>query len=187
MIPVIRKTDQPEAHSKLVTEIPNVLTLEQINTLREYSMSEVSGRHRRGSKDPGTIASFFTCQVFRHDDPIYEILNPIWEAYIQANPYDITFIEPYEIKCYEQGDKFKKHTDGFIDIERQVTRKLNMIIQLSDTNDYVGGDLNVGRHTCSRELGSAVLFHAGVFHDVTMIESGTRYSLIGHAWGPMYR
>lgn len=180
MLPVELKPKIDYDFSTYVTEIPNALDITQINRLREYAHSDISGLHRRGSKDRNTDASFYTCQVHPLHDEIYEILDPLWEQY-KSN---LSFIEPYEIKSYVEGDLFDYHTDSYVNLVRNVDRKMNLIIQLSDTNEYDGGDLLVGRYQCTRQQGNAIFFPACLMHCVTKVTRGTRYSLIGHGWGP---
>ena len=59
---------------------------------------------------------------------------------------------------------------------------MNLIIQLADTDDYVGGDLYVEDHHVSRTFGTGVFFPSNYMHRVTRLESGTRTCLIGRSW-----
>lgn len=178
MIPVMIKPNIHYKYPDFVTEIPNALNIQQINKLIEYAHGTTSGFHRRGSKDPNTRAKFFTCQVHPLDDEIYGILGPLWEPYT-----NLTFIEPYEIKEYREGDLFEYHTDTYINLYKNLDRKMNMIVQLSDPNDYSGGDLYISHNVCSREQGTAIIFPACIYHCITPITKGVRHSLIGHGWG----
>lgn len=174
--------NEPGSLSKHIIEIPDVLSNEQIDRLKAYANGSTSGLHRRGSKDMFTTASFYTCQVYRLDDEIYEILAPIWSNY----EHQLSFIEPYEIKSYVEGDLFEYHTDSYFNLSQKVDRKLNLIIQMSDSDEYEGGDLMVGHFQCSRKKGTAIMFPACGLHCITPITKGTRYSLIGHGWGPYH-
>lgn len=183
MLPVLDKPkNDPDYFSKYIVEIPDALSNEQIDRLKIYAHGSSSGLHRRGSKDISTTASFYTCQVYRLDDEIYDILAPVWSNY----EHQLSFIEPYEIKSYVEGDLFEYHTDVYFNLEKKVDRKLNLIIQMSDSDDYEGGDLMVGDIQCSRKKGTAIMFPAFTLHCVTPITKGTRYSLIGHGWGPYH-
>ena len=175
-----KPTNETDSFLKFIIEVPDVLNEEQIERLKLYHHSDDSGLHRRGSKDKNTTASFYTCQVHPFSDEIYEILAPVWNNY----EHKLSFIEPYEIKSYVEGDLFEYHTDSYFNLNQQVDRKLNLIVQMSDDNDYEGGDLLVGEFLCSRKKGTAILFPACIFHCVTPITKGIRYSLIGHGWGP---
>jgi predicted 2-oxoglutarate/Fe(II)-dependent dioxygenase YbiX len=177
---ITKPKNGPNSSLKFIIEVPDVLSAEQIENLKLYAHHEHSGLHRRGSKDKDTIASFYTCQVHPLDHELYNILAPIWDNY----NHQLSFIEPYEIKSYIEGDMFEYHTDSYINLDQRVNRKLNLIVQMSDDNDYGGGDLLANEFKCSRQKGTAILFPAHVFHCITPITKGTRYSLIGHGWGP---
>ena len=170
---------------KEIIEVPNLISIDQVKKLKLFaSDANTSGLHRRGSKNLSVDASFYTCLVFRHDDPIYDALDYIWSNYAQKIDPNITFIEPYEIKMYVDGDRFDKHHDGCVNFENKVHRKINLVIQLSDELDYDGGDLIIDSHIANRTIGTGIFFPANVNHTVTPITRGTRFSLIGHSWGP---
>ena len=51
-------------------------------------------------------------------------------------------------------------------------------IQLSNSEDYKGGDLIVSDVVSSRERGNCIIFDSGVEHEVTLLKKGIRYSVI---------
>jgi PKHD-type hydroxylase len=70
-------------------------------------------------------------------------------------------------------------------------RKMSIVIQLSDPDDYEGGDLQV---LASREpmnvdkkLGLAAVFPSFMLHRVTPVTRGTRRSLVAWIAGPKFR
>jgi PKHD-type hydroxylase len=74
-------------------------------------------------------------------------------------------------------------------------RKLSVTVSLSDPKNYKGGNLKFdfgphsagGRfHTCTeiRPRGSIIVFPSHVYHQVTPVTQGTRYSLV--AWNLGY-
>lgn len=80
---------------------------------------------------------------------------------------------------------------GYVDDPRLVgkTRKISMTINLNDPNDYDGGNLkfdfgphaDIKRyHECEeiRPQGSVIIFPSFVYHCVTPVTRGTRYSLV---------
>ena len=186
MLPVqLKPKNDPELQSKLIVEIPNVLNDVQIEQLRLYTQSEYSGLHRRGSKDINTNASFYTCQVHPLDHEIYNILDPIWSIY----KHELQFIEPYEIKSYVEGDLFSYHNDTYLNLDQHVARKLNLIIQMSDDNEYEGGDLELilgaDKDTIKmpRKKGKLIMFPSYIIHQVTPVTKGQRHSLVGWITG----
>jgi PKHD-type hydroxylase len=70
-------------------------------------------------------------------------------------------------------------------------RKISITIQLSDPNDYEGGDLElwagVGQVKAPRLKGCAVLFPSFILHRVTPVISGTRKSLVLWVGGSSFK
>lgn len=70
-------------------------------------------------------------------------------------------------------------------------RKLSLALQLSDPDDYSGGDLEfmVGDTPAKakKERGVATFFPSWVMHRVTPVTEGTRYSLVCWVSGPPFR
>jgi hypothetical protein len=89
------------------------------------------------------------------------------------------------INRYRPGHRHPPHCDMHCG---QMRRKLALSVQLSDSSDYRGGDLLVGRHgvtaTAPRERGSVVAFPGWVTHEVTEITAGERWALIVWGYGP---
>ena len=173
-----------------VFELPNMISRSMADNLKKYAIDEkASGLHRRQS-NVNDGSEFSTCQVhetmyaFGYDNSIYQILHDVWTLHASKIKNDILFIEPYEIKIYYPGDYFSTHHDGSITDDLTQERKVNLIIQLSDSNDYEGGDLYVADHHVSRAFGSCVFFPANYPHNVTKITRGNRICLIGRSWGP---
>ena len=91
--------------------------------------------------------------------------------------------ESLQISKYSKGEYYKRHQDFGPDT--QMTRKLSLTVQLSDENDYEGGDLIFYNHpdekervTSVRGKGSVIVFDSRVFHEVTPVTKGIRYSLV---------
>ena len=76
---------------------------------------------------------------------------------------------------YTKGSFFVKHIDRG---ERQSHRLKSISIQLSNSEDYKGGDLIVSDVVSSRERGNCIIFDSGVEHEVTLLKKGIRYSVI---------
>lgn len=78
-----------------------------------------------------------------------------------------------------------------------MVRKLSVTINLSSPEDYIGGDLkfDFGEHqknkfkTCddAKKRGTIVVFPSFVYHQVTPIKKGTRYSLVAWVLGKPFR
>ena len=133
--------------------------------------------------------------------------------------YDIDHIEydSMQYTKYNVGEYYNWHTDGdlavykapmYMDLynndgvaqsELQVNlraekiRKLSFSLQLSDPDDYEGGNLQM-QYGCGNPLfyaprikGSLTIFDSRVQHRVKKVTKGTRRSLVGWFSGPRWR
>lgn len=99
------------------------------------------------------------------------------------------FMQGLQLTRYGQGDFFDWHLDfGPGEIS---DRKLSLTVQLSDPDEYEGGDLqfmiNQNIVTAPREKGTAIVFPSFIMHRVTPITKGKRQSIVAWASGPPYR
>ena len=72
-----------------------------------------------------------------------------------------------------------------------VSRKLSMVLQLSEPNEYEGGELqllNTGQpKTVPKERGLITVFPAWTLHQVTPVTKGARQTLVTWIYGPTFR
>lgn len=111
--------------------------------------------------------------------------------------FDVTgFDEGYLLLRYDGGDVAATGDfyDWHIDIGHSGTsqsRKITMIIQLSDQADYEGGVLEVNANGAAAELsqerGTLLAFPSFSLHRVSPVMRGRRYSLAIWAHGPAFR
>lgn len=80
-----------------------------------------------------------------------------------------------KIAKYSEGGYFEPHHDFNFYGKGCVYKTL--VIQLSDSDTYIGGDLYVKGIPQFRERGSYSLFLSSDIHEVKVVESGDRYSL----------
>lgn len=122
---------------------------------------------------------------------IYDRLS---NACIQANTgrykFDITgFQTELQLASYGVKHFFDWHMDfGSGDLSN---RKLSITVQLSDPDEYEGGELqfmiNQTVFTATKEKGTAIIFPSFALHRVTPITKGCRKSIVGWISGPPYR
>jgi PKHD-type hydroxylase len=85
------------------------------------------------------------------------------------------------------------HYDWHMDIgpNELSVRKVSLTIQMSDEEEYVGGDLQFMRgkkeENTPRGKGCVVIFPSYILHRVTPIESGTRKSMVLWVGGEHYK
>ena len=117
-------------------------------------------------------------------DMIVEANNVMWKFDLSTMNEQIQYTEYYGSN--EGG--YEWHMDCGEKIQNQ--RKISVTVQLSDSNEYEGGDLefNIGRKlTAQRGIGTAVIFPSFYLHRVTPVTSGIRKSFVLWVGGEPYR
>ena len=61
------------------------------------------------------------------------------------------------------------------------------VVQLSDENSYEGGELVFGNEVVARTRGGGCIFPSWTPHEVRVVTSGVRYSLVAWAVGDYFR
>jgi len=127
------------------------------------------------------------------------IFDTIIAGFVKLNQenygFDLDQFEPLQFTSYDAGRRefYGPHVDCAYGIVSQMTsRKLSMTVQLSDPDDYTGGDLKllIGHKkpiSVPRERGTVIVFPSNIMHEVTPVKSGRRYSLVTWAHGPLFR
>ena len=121
------------------------------------------------------------------DHPVHTELQSAWEQAINFYNFDIEFIEPYEIKHYPLGGHYSRHIDNYHGMSIPTDRKISMTLQLSDDTDYTGGNLTIVMKRAPRKRLSMTFFPSFYPHGVDAVTQGSRWVLIGWAWGPYWR
>lgn len=129
--------------------------------------------------------------------------------------YDITDIDGGTIQYtqYKEGQFYNWHNDADIEafykpqlvpssdinisqdqvtINGECVRKLSFTLQLSNPEDYSGGEVqfldNSGNtYFAPKECGTLIVFDSRTKHRVRKVKSGTRKSLVGWVVGPRWR
>jgi len=163
----------------------NVLTDEMCNSIIEFGENKVQ---KSINKYTGVFEISFHSCLLPIDHEIHSSLQNVWHQAINHFQFDIDFIEPYELKRYTSNDFFGKHVDNYYSLTNNVDRKLTMSVQLSDREEYTGGELTVlTKYKTGKGKGSVTVFPSNFPHEVNPITSGVRWSLIGWAWGPYWK
>lgn len=129
------------------------------------------------------------------------LLNLLHYFFQQANQEifgaNISSITDIQHTLYEAENKghYDFHMDTFLQTERMVHRKLSMTIQLSDSDDYEGGDFEFDKHYAPnipdknllRKKGAVLIFPSVLGHRVTPVTKGARKSLVTWIDGPLWR
>jgi PKHD-type hydroxylase len=104
--------------------------------------------------------------------------------------FDLTgFGEPMQLTHYDQSENgmYGWHQDyGGV-----ISRKLSLVLQLSDPADYEGGNLQVMTSgnpvNVRKQRGLVAVFPAYVLHQVTPVTQGNRQSLVAWVSGPNFK
>lgn len=122
------------------------------------------------------------------------IYDKLGQTCVQMNSrrykFDIAgFQTELQLARYEDGGFFDWHMDfGSGDISN---RKLSITVQLSDPDEYEGGELqfmiNQKAVTAPREKGTAIIFPSFAMHRVLPVTKGCRMSVVGWIGGAPYK
>ena len=143
----------------------------------------------------------------------------LWHYIMRANRenflYDLRCIDGESIQYtrYREGQFYGWHNDAglagqykpvtvgnrieglgqdFLNENVEMVRKLSFVVQLSDPDDYEGGNLQLldemGKtYIAPRKRGTVILFDSRTQHRVQRVKSGVRKSLVGWTVGPRWK
>ena len=179
-----KPTIEWDMHKRIFVK-ENVISDDMCNTLINFGNDNVK---KGENKYPGAFSISFQSCLIPLDHEVHVLLQDAWKEAIDYFKFDISFVEPYELKRYTSDDFFGRHIDNYYSLTEDVDRKLTMSVQLSDSVEYTGGELTVvGKDFSSKSKGSITVFPSNFPHEVNKISSGIRWSLIGWAWGPYWK
>ena len=134
--------------------------------------------------------------------------------------YDISFIESESMQyaSYGVGEYYHWHTDSSIAVhykpkfqtsarestkddnylrertavENELVRKISFSLQLSDPDDYEGGNIQFidesnKNYIAPRQKGTLIIFDSRTKHRVCKVRSGVRKSIVGWVLGPRWK
>ena len=117
-------------------------------------------------------------------DRLEKILNSANERFFN---FEINGFADMRLNNYNSNHSFDWHPD--LGASQTSTRKITLVTLLSNKEDYKGGIIEWdGVHEeINQEQGTVVLFPPYIFHQVTPVTEGNRYTLICWAVGPHFR
>jgi PKHD-type hydroxylase len=126
-------------------------------------------------------------------EAVFETLAALVERINQESfGFDLLgFAEPVQYTVYEAPSVgYDWHCD-MRDAPTEVQRKLSLTVQLTDEEDYEGGDLEIregdGVVVAPRGRGSVAAFPSWALHRVTPVTRGVRRCLVAWVGGPRFR
>jgi PKHD-type hydroxylase len=129
------------------------------------------------------------------DEPwIFNKITPlVKEANEKANwNYEFDCCEKAQFTIYKKNQFYDWHSDSYLrPNENNKNRKLSVTVLLNDPSEFEGGDLefdiytkpNEKKHVVSTKkhltgAGSLIVFPSFIYHKVTPVTKGVRYSLV---------
>ena len=90
------------------------------------------------------------------------------------------------------GNRQDTNVQDFLNTQLETVRKLSFVLQLSDPDDYEGGNLQLLDETgktyfAPRQKGTIILFDSRTQHRVLKVTKGTRKSIVGWTVGPRWK
>tara|TARA_R100001015_G_C4625052_1_gene183428 strand:+ start:161 stop:715 length:555 start_codon:yes stop_codon:yes gene_type:complete len=131
-----------------------------------------------------------------NDGPYQEMHNVFKHIALDANQYfqtTLSVLPPLQFTEYSDvGYKYDMHHDVNWNRQDGRHRKLSIVVQLTDPEEYEGGILSFA-HTQNPDpttlikQGTIICFLSYLEHGVTPITKGSRTSLVGWFEGPYWR
>jgi PKHD-type hydroxylase len=178
------------------------VALENIFTDQELDEIVVQGNKVKKTSGTvsGSISDYRVCDIAwlksneteSDFDWIYATLtDAIKKVNNEYFQFDLTHLTALQFTVYDgkNNSNYQKH----MDLGRPFpNRKLSFSIQLSDNNEYTGGDLRfhyikTQPEIAPRTRGKIIFFPTWTVHDVTPVTQGIRHSLVGWVNGPNFK
>ena len=128
------------------------------------------------------------------------LFDELWRCVIRANSdfFDvhISKLDYIQMAEYDSStlDEYKAHHDVFwMNNDPNYHRKLTCLVQLSDPNDYEGGNFEITETSSFpnsediKQQGTIIVFPSMFMHKANPVTKGMRYSLAAWFDGPKWR
>jgi len=169
-------------------------SLSEIKSIKDLSMGFPFEKATTVSSDPNNKARKSQIKWLNLNPKTDWIYNKITDIAIEANTtwefnlYSIIDSIQYT-EYYEGGGQYDWHVD--IGPKNISHRKVSVTIQLSDSDEYEGGELELwtgsGYHVMPRGKGVSTFFPSFTMHRVTPVTKGIRKSLVLWIGGEHYK
>jgi hypothetical protein len=169
--------------------VKNALSDQTLNIIKKLDKKWKKAGLFAHTSDGEPIASYGkgrrTWSIRVTDPEIFKELQELFKKYpskINLNPENMTS----NILEYREEDIgcMVEHQDVYYD-DTDV-RKLSMTIQLSDSNDFEGGQFAIMGEQIPMEKNQAVIFPSFLPHEVHPVTKGKRTVIIAWALGPLW-
>lgn len=166
----------------------------QIETNNEFMQGAI------GHPDSSVIdENYRSCKVQWVNNPA--VHSFVWNCILDVNRlafgFDIQVLPAIQYTVYnsDSQDHYNWHRDTYFTHNAPYDRKLTFVMQLSNSDEYEGGDLlleddffeNKPDRDEFRRKGAVFIFPSFIKHKVTPVTKGTRKTLVAWAEGPKFR
>jgi len=197
--------------SDLPEKIVQIIEEDLTNNFQEQMgdsklMGDSLNRDKRNSKNAWVPTHHWTAGLVWHyvqranrENFLYDIRNIDGES-MQYTQYGVGEFYGWHndagLSCHYKPQSVGNRTEGlandFVNENIELVRKLSFIVQLSDPNDYEGGNVqflaeNGSSYFAPRKRGTVIVFDSRAQHRVLKITKGTRKSLVGWVVGPRWK
>ena len=169
-------------------------------------MGDNLNRDKRNSKNAWIPTNHWTAGFIWHyveranrENFLYDIRNIDGEN-MQFTQYDVGEFYAWHndagISCHYKPVSVGNHHEGraqdYLNENLELVRKLSFVVQLSNHDDYEGGNLQLlaedGKsYFAPRKRGTIIVFDSRTQHRVLKVTKGTRKSLVGWVVGPRWK
>lgn len=127
------------------------------------------------------------------------IVDTLWNFATDVNRdhygFDLNYLRDIQYTTYraEDGAKYDWHQDTFWLNPTANHRKISLVIQLSNPDEYLGGDFEIDQEygiidqSIIKQKGTVLAFPSFLRHRVTPVTAGVRRSLVCWVEGPKFR
>lgn len=199
-------SDIPEKIVELIEEDLTDKFQEQMGDSR--LMGDTLNRDKRNSKNAWVPTHHWTAGFVWHyieranrENFLYDIRNIDGESiqftkYTEGQFYSwhndaglATHYKPVSVGNRGNGQEIAQ---DFINENCELIRKLSVVVQLSDPDDYEGGNLQIldeanNSYIVPRKRGTVIVFDSRAQHRVLKVTKGTRRSLVSWVVGPRWK
>jgi PKHD-type hydroxylase len=105
---------------------------------------------------------------------------------------DFYSFEQTRTSVISDEEKQQEYFTNYLSEKTEFVRKLSFTLQLSDPDDYEGGDVQLmddydGLYTLPKERGTIIAFDSRTRHRVRKVKKGVRRSIVGWCVGPRWK
>lgn len=190
----------PPKQTEPFRQVQQVLTNNEIDRLIKYTNSlERQDALIGGGVQPGiTDESVRRSKInfLRINDDTKWLYNKVSQLVHDVNSkffgYELHALQEIQYTEYHGSDHGVYHDHLDWACGTNLPRKLSLSIQLTDSNQYEGGNMEIKLsstkpYIASRTKGDAIVFPSFLLHGVTPVTSGVRRSLVVWVMGPEFR